>query len=78
VSVHRSPKVYRAALGEHVLGQLEADAGGTGIQALRLDVTTANPFLEEYYLACGFQRDQTVEIFGERCVLLQKPIKRRQ
>jgi hypothetical protein len=39
-----------------------------------LDVTSSNPFLESYYVNRGFEHCQTVEIFGDRCVLLQKAI----
>lgn len=65
-------------VGEQVLERIEADAVGAGIRALRLDVTASNPFLEEYYLARGFQRHQTVEIFGEPSVMLEKPLDGKQ
>jgi GNAT superfamily N-acetyltransferase len=63
-------------VGENLLRQLEIDAAGSGLQALRLDVVAANPFLERYYLARGFKDCGTVEIRGERAVLLERRIMR--
>ena len=59
-------------VGETLLRQLELDAAGSGLQALRLDAVAANPFLERYYLARGFEDCGTVEIRGERSVLLER------
>jgi GNAT superfamily N-acetyltransferase len=59
-------------VGETLLRQLEIDAADSGLQALRLDVVAVNPFLERYYLARGFKDCGTVEIKGERSVLLEK------
>lgn len=61
-------------VGEQVLEGIEAEAASAGILALRPDVAAANPFLEGYYLARGFQRHKTVEIFGEPSVLLAKAV----
>jgi hypothetical protein len=61
-------------VGENLLRELEIDAAGSGLQALRLDVVAANPLLERYYLARGFKDCGTVEIRGERSVLLEKRI----
>ena len=63
-------------VGELVLASLERDAAATDVRALRLDVTTSNPFLEQYYVRQGFQRHQVVEIFGEGAMLLEKKIPR--
>jgi ribosomal protein S18 acetylase RimI-like enzyme len=69
-----SRKLVGRRVGEQLLDRLEADAGVAWIQALRLDVTNSNPFLETYYAARGFERNQTAEIFGEGCALLEKAI----
>lgn len=62
-------------VGAQVLERIAAEAADAGILALRLDVTAANPFLEGYYLARGFQRFEAVEIFGEPCVLLEREVR---
>ncbi len=64
-------------VGERVLAQIEADAAGAGVQALRLDVVASNPFLETYYVARGFRRYQAIDIFGEPAVLLEKRLGQR-
>jgi GNAT superfamily N-acetyltransferase len=61
-------------IGERLLRQLELDAAASGLRALRLDVIAANPFLERYYLARGFEACGTVEIKGERSVLLERRV----
>jgi GNAT superfamily N-acetyltransferase len=62
-------------LGERLLHELGTDAGASGIRSLRLDVGTANPFLESYYVARGFVRRGVVAIHGEPSVILEKPLK---
>jgi ribosomal protein S18 acetylase RimI-like enzyme len=69
-----SRKLAGRRVGEQLLDGLDRDAGAAGIQALRLDVTSSNPFLETYYVDRGFKRCQTAEIFREQCALLEKPI----
>jgi ribosomal protein S18 acetylase RimI-like enzyme len=59
-------------VGETLLRQLEVDAAACGLQALRLDVVEASPFLERYYLARGFKDCGTVEIKDERSVLFER------
>jgi GNAT superfamily N-acetyltransferase len=61
-------------VGEELLRQLEMDAAGSGLKALRLDVVAASPFLERYYLARGFADCGTVEIKGERSVLFERRV----
>jgi GNAT superfamily N-acetyltransferase len=61
-------------VGENLLQQLEIDAAGSGLQAMRLDVVSANPFLERYYLARGFRDCGTVQIRGERSALLERRV----
>ncbi len=65
-------------VGELVLDGVERDAVAAGARVLRLDVTTANPFLGGYYLAHGFERYQLVEIFGEPSALFEKTLGGRQ
>lgn len=67
-------KLVGRRVGEQLLDRLATDAGAAGIQALRLDVTRANPFLEAYYVARGFGRCQTAEMFGEPCAFLERAI----
>jgi ribosomal protein S18 acetylase RimI-like enzyme len=69
-----SRKLAGRRVGEHLLAGLESDAVTAGIRALRLDVTSSNPFLEAYYTARGFERRQTAELFGEQCVFLERSI----
>jgi Acetyltransferase (GNAT) domain len=71
-----SRKLAGRRVGEQLLNGIDNDATRAGIQALRPDVTGSNPFLESYYVNRGFERCQTVEIFGDRCALLQKTITR--
>lgn len=61
-------------VGESLLRQLELDAADGCLQALRLDVVAASPYLERYYLAQGFNNRGTVEIKGERSILLEKRV----
>jgi ribosomal protein S18 acetylase RimI-like enzyme len=69
-----SRKLIGRRVGEQLLDGLTRDTGEAEIQALRLDVTRSNPFLENYYVELGFERYQTAEILGERCALLEKRI----
>ncbi len=64
----------RRGVGETLLRQIEIDAADRGLKALRLDVVAASPFLERYYLAQGFKDCGTVEIKGERSILLEKRV----
>ena len=61
-------------VGESLLRQLELEAAACGVQALRLDVVASSPFLVRYYLAQGFEDCGTVEIMGERAVLLERRV----
>jgi ribosomal protein S18 acetylase RimI-like enzyme len=67
-------KVARQRVGERVLDSLALDARAIGVRALRLDVTTTNPFLERYYITRGFRRHQLVSMFGEPSALLERQI----
>jgi GNAT superfamily N-acetyltransferase len=67
-----SRKLVGQRVGEQLLSGLEADARARGIAALRLDVSSSNPFLERYYVERGFELRQTGEIFGARSAFLEK------
>ena len=59
-------------VGTQVMDRVAREASAAGVQALRLDVTGANPFLERYYLEHDFRRVGEASIRGEACVLLER------
>jgi GNAT superfamily N-acetyltransferase len=61
-----------AQLGVRLLAELERDASSAGIEALRSDVTAANPFLASYYAKRGFEAVECGKIKGEASIFFQK------
>ena len=65
----------RRRVGESLLRQLEIDAAGQGLRALRLDVGPEAPFLQDYYRAHGFEDRGVVELMGVQSALLERLVR---
>ncbi len=67
-----SRKLSGRSVGDRVLREIESDAAGEGIDALRLDIVANNPFLAEYYSARGFTRVATLAMHGQPSIFFEK------
>jgi ribosomal protein S18 acetylase RimI-like enzyme len=61
-------------LGREALRLLAADQASRGARRLRLDVVAANPFLERYYRASGFEVILRAPISGTPSLFMQRDL----
>jgi ribosomal protein S18 acetylase RimI-like enzyme len=61
-------------LGREALRLLAADRASRGARRLRLDVVAANPFLERYYRASGFEAIFRASVLGMPSVFMEREL----
>lgn len=61
-------------LGREIMAFLVADQASRGARKLRLDVVAANPFLQTYYEALGFQAILRASIFATPSIFMERDL----
>lgn len=70
------PQQSGKGYGDKIFRLIEAEASRRGVEALRLDVVKANPFLRSYYEKHGFVVIKEADSHGTHSLFMEKAINR--